>query len=42
MLAGGAHAQPDESAARQAAREIAAAQDRANEAAGSGARPRPS
>ena len=33
MLAGAAHAQPDESAARKAAQEIAAAQDRANEAA---------
>ena len=32
-LAGAAHAQPDESAARQAAQAIAAAQDRANEAA---------
>jgi murein DD-endopeptidase MepM/ murein hydrolase activator NlpD len=32
-LAGAAHAQPDESAARKAAQEIAAAQDRANEAA---------
>jgi murein DD-endopeptidase MepM/ murein hydrolase activator NlpD len=33
MLVSAAHAQPDEGAARQAAREIAAAQDRANEAA---------
>jgi murein DD-endopeptidase MepM/ murein hydrolase activator NlpD len=32
-LAGAAYAQPDEGAARQAAKEIAAAQDRANEAA---------
>jgi peptidoglycan LD-endopeptidase LytH len=32
-LAGAAHAQPDEGAAQQAAHEIAAAQDRANEAA---------
>jgi murein DD-endopeptidase MepM/ murein hydrolase activator NlpD len=32
-LAGAAHAQPDESAARKAAQEIGAAQDRANEAA---------
>ncbi len=32
-LAGAAHAQPDEGAAQQAAREITAAQDRANEAA---------
>ena len=33
MLAGAAYAQPDESAARKAAQEIAAAQDRANDAA---------